>query len=581
MPTLTPALFAALLAAAPSLSTTYPPAHDVRDPDRTIESVGKEPALLAYSIDGRVVATASGKEVRLWNARTGEEGTGELLRALPGAETRIVEIAFTAPNLLVAIDAGGLVHKWDPSSGQGVGTAVTLPLSMPVLRPGPEPWVAGVAGGKVVLYSHDTGALVKSFDVAGAEKVRALAFAPGGKVLAVAGEGDVRLWDVASGALLRTLEGKRGVRSMALSAERVAAGYGDGTVALWAADGREPLRSWKAHRASVNAVAFGNKGAELGTAGADRLVEVWDVETGVRLCTQRGHTGVVQGLVFNPNGQKMASTAADHTLRLWTEPLPLIPPADLEKITAALPDHATVPAKRRRKLLVFWRADAILHKGGVPAANKAIELLGKNTGAYQATFTRDLAALDPRVLAGYDAIVFNSTAHLVIPDEAKKQALLDFVRKGGGVVGIHAAIDMFKGWREGAEIVGATFAGHPWHPTGTWAVKLEGPDHPLLRAFAGKSFKMHDEFYELGPPYQRADRHVLLSLDLSDQATASVSPLHRKDGDFAVSWIKSFGKGRVFYCMFGHLGDPFQQTAVLQYYLDGIQYALGDLVIAP
>jgi type 1 glutamine amidotransferase len=56
-----------------------------------------------------------------------------------------------------------------------------------------------------------------------------------------------------------------------------------------------------------------------------------------------------------------------------------------------------------------------------------------------------------------------------------------------------------------------------------------------------------------------------------------VTPLHRPDRDFAVSWIKKEGKGRVFYCMFGHIGDPFQNRAVLEYYLDGIQYALGDL----
>jgi type 1 glutamine amidotransferase len=260
-------------------------------------------------------------------------------------------------------------------------------------------------------------------------------------------------------------------------------------------------------------------------------------------------------------------------------PLPPIPPADLEKITSALPSRA-VPPHQPRKLLVFWRADAILHKGGVPAANKAIELLGKKTGAFEAHFSRDLEVLDPKVLAGYDAIVFNSTAHLVIPDQAKKQALLDYVKGGGGVVGIHAAIDMFKGWPEGAKVVGATFGGHPWHPSGTWTVKLDEPGHPLLRAWGGKGFKMHDEFYELADPYQRADRRVLMSLDLGDPATAGVTPLHRQDRDFAVSWIKRYGQGRVFYCMFGHLGEPFQNPAVLQYYLDGIQYALGDLAVS-
>ena len=51
----------------------------------------------------------------------------------------------------------------------------------------------------------------------------------------------------------------------------------------------------------------------------------------------------------------------------------------------------------------------------------------------------------------------------------------------------------------------------------------------------------------------------------------------RKDGDYAISWIKREGEGRVFYCSLGHDMNVFQEPAILQFYLDGIQYALGDL----
>ena len=276
----------------------------------------------------------------------------------------------------------------------------------------------------------------------------------------------------------------------------------------------------------------------------------------------------------------MASGSADGTARTWTVPLPPIPPAALEKIAAATPAKPAATPQRPRRILVVWRADAILHKGGVPAVNHAIELMSKKTGAFEADFTRDADAFDAAVLEKYDAIVMNSTAHLIL-NVAQRKAYLDYVRSGGGVVAIHAAIDMFLTWPEGAEVIGATFGDHPWGPNGTWAVKLEEPEHPLLRAFGGKHFTIRDEFYVMGEPYSRKDRRVLMSVDLSDPASGAVNlvanPARAKDKDFALAWIKSYGKGRVFYADFGHIAEPFERPEILQFYLDGIQWVLGDL----
>jgi type 1 glutamine amidotransferase len=249
--------------------------------------------------------------------------------------------------------------------------------------------------------------------------------------------------------------------------------------------------------------------------------------------------------------------------------------AELAKIEAALPAKASATPKKARKILVFWRCEGYVHAGGIAAGNKAIELMGTKTGAYTTDVSREYEVFEAANLAKYDAVVLNNTTNLKLSD-AQQQALLAFVRSGKGLIGIHAASDNFYQWPDGAKMVGALFNGHPWNAGGTWAFKVDEPSHPLAKAFGGKGFKLKDEIYEMKDPYSRANCRVLLSLDLSDAATGGQKG-KRTDSDYAVAWIRTEAAGRVFYCSLGHDANVFQEPAVLQFDLDGIQYALGDL----
>jgi hypothetical protein len=260
-----------------------------------------------------------------------------------------------------------------------------------------------------------------------------------------------------------------------------------------------------------------------------------------------------------------------------TQP-PSLPPATIQAIEAAIPPAAAVPPRQSRRILVFWRCEGFFHGEGIAAGNLALELMGRRTGAYTTDLSDSYSVFEPANLGKYDALVLNNTTQLKFPDTDKQQALLAFVQNGKGIVGIHAATDSFYDWPEAAEMLGGLFDGHPWGAAGTWAFKLDEPTHRLNRAWGGKGFKLQDEIYQFKAPYTRADRRVLVSLDLSDPVTAGVkNGVKRNDRDFAVAWIKQHRQGRVFYCSLGHAANVFAHPGVLRFYLDGVQYALGDL----
>ena len=148
---------------------------------------------------------------------------------------------------------------------------------------------------------------------------------------------------------------------------------------------------------------------------------------------------------------------------------------------------------------------------------------------------------------------------------------INLVRGGKGVVGTHSSTDNFYNWPEGAAMIGALFAGHPW---GECPVKLDDPTHPLVKVFDGKGFWFRDEMYKMRDPYSRDRLRVLLSFDMSKLPDDKAG---REDKDNPIAWIQQVEKGRVFYCSFGHDGRVFRDPTILRFYLDGIQYALGDL----
>ena len=262
------------------------------------------------------------------------------------------------------------------------------------------------------------------------------------------------------------------------------------------------------------------------------------------------------------------------------KPLPAVAPEGVSQLEALIGNALRVKPAKARKVLVFSRCEGFVHGEGIVYGNKALEIAAAKTGAFQADFSTDYAALtDKANVFKYDAVVLNNTTLLKAKaNPALVPNLIEFVKSGRGLCVIHAGADNFYDSPDAAEMVGGQFDGHPWGGGGTWAFKLDDPGHPLNRSFEGKGFTAGDEIYQQKSPfYDRAKLRVLVSLDLSDEKTAAAKGQKREDKDFAVSWIRPYGEGRVFYTSFAHDKRAFLDKARLWHILDGLQYTLGDL----
>lgn len=134
-------------------------------------------------------------------------------------------------------------------------------------------------------------------------------------------------------------------------------------------------------------------------------------------------------------------------------------------------------------------------------------------------------------------------------------------------------------WPEFNKLIGGYFKYHWPDPQLIW-VKIDDPNSPLTAMFHGKEFEIHDETYTFAQDsFSRRNVHVLTSIDYSkmspeDKAKES-NP--RTDHDYALSYIRAEGKGRVFYEGHGHDYRVYAMTPMLEHIRAGIQFALGDL----
>jgi hypothetical protein len=315
-------------------------------------------------------------------------------------------------------------------------------------------------------------------------------------------------------------------------------------------------------------------------------------------------------------------------------------PWDIVAMEDALPTKAYATPKQPRKILILCKAVGFVHSN-IPLAADTLKEMGEKTGAWTATITYDPADINADNLKQYDLIFLDNTTGQFLDDPnneelttERRQALLNFVRDGKGLAGLHAAVDSYHAgpgrgrgrgpagtpgnpgatdsargpatapaaspmmataaapvnpesmqqvgtWPDYNHMIGGFFKFHWTYPQ-LITVKIDDPKSPLTQMFHGQEFTIHDETYTLAQDsWSRKNVHVLTSIDYAKMSDADKAKepaaTRRTDGDYGLSWIRREGKGRVFMEVHGHDEHVYQMPVMLEHILAGTQYALGDL----
>lgn len=339
------------------------------------------PLEVAFTADGKLLASVSDNSVRLWDPATGKERRRFDGRSAPGNVNQSLHcLALSADGKRVAAAGyNNAILVWQTDTGRELAFIPAESVYGLAFHPDGKVLAYGQQRPEITLRNLDDS-LERTF-AGHTNAVVALDFdRAGDRLISASADKTAIVWDVASGQPLHRLEGHTdAIRDIAFSIDErfIATASRDKTVRIWNADDGRLIHTLTAHDEGAEAVAFHPDGQTLATAGWDRSINYWNVKSGER--TMSIEAGDFTGaLAFSPDGRLLASASRSVQVRDAATGRPLIePPGHRGAVRAVAfsPDGRSLATAGEDRSLRIWDLATLADRQPLPAAKGYPETL--------------------------------------------------------------------------------------------------------------------------------------------------------------------------------------------------------------
>jgi type 1 glutamine amidotransferase len=223
-----------------------------------------------------------------------------------------------------------------------------------------------------------------------------------------------------------------------------------------------------------------------------------------------------------------------------------------------------------RNVLVYTKNGKGYVHENIPAS---VECLKKICAANRWTceVTNDASVFTPGKIKTFDVLVFDNTNNETFDTEEQKKVFQDYIRGGGGFVGIHSSCGSERQWPWFWANLGGKFVRHPKYQP--FDIKVIDAKHPSTDSLPAV-WKWEDECYYMN--HLNPGLHVLLAVDLT---TVTDDKMKEYPGDifgtyFPLCWYQEYDGGRQWYTALGHNPKHYQDSNFIKHLTGGIRWAM-------